>query len=96
MCLPVGVCVWFLLVHGYVQSSHFNIPLRLIVPAFGPALPSQTVIIGFTCSPHALCSEEHHFVLHPPFPKTSLLLVPHESFFDISTACIEKIRAPYA
>lgn len=78
-CAYLRVCVWFLLMHGYIQSCHFNVfPLLLKTDCscFGPVLPSQNIIIGFTCSSHALCSEEPHFVLHPPFPKTSLLLLP--------------------
>lgn len=58
------------------DKSSFQLLLKADCSCFGPALPSQTTAIGFTRSSHALCSEEHHFVLHPPFPETSLLLLP--------------------
>lgn len=44
MCLPA--CVWFLLVHGYIQSCHFNIPLRLIVPALDQRFPLKTSLVS--------------------------------------------------
>lgn len=72
MCLPacvVSTCAW--LFPKVVIST-----VKTNCSCFGPALPSQNTVIGFTCSSHALCSEEHHVVLHPPFPKTSLLLLP--------------------
>lgn len=62
--------VWFLLVHGYFKKLSFQLLLKTDCSCFGPALPSQNTVIGFTCSSHALCSEEHHFVLHPPLSKT--------------------------
>lgn len=64
------VCVWLLPVHGSkaaIIAEHWLI-------SFGSVLRSQNVIIGCTCS-LSLCSAEHHFMLHPPFSKTSLFAV---------------------
>lgn len=79
MCLPECVCVCgFHLCMVTYTVVIFKTPLLLKAgcSCFGPALPSQNVTFGFTCSSHALCSEEHRFVLHSPPPKTSLLLLP--------------------
>lgn len=102
MCLPACVCVSVCVVstrawlHTKVTISTSHLLLKTDCSCFGPVLPSQNVIIGFTCSSHALCSEEPHFVLHSPFtPRLHCCFchsAPLESLFNVTTACIEKIR----
>lgn len=80
--LPEWECVsmWSLLVHDFLQRCHFKHPtnhLRLVVHALDQRLPFQNVVIHFLPAHLMLCAVKSViFVLHLPFPETSLFLLP--------------------
>lgn len=68
-CFFVLFCFLILCMVTY-RLVIFILPLLRPI-ALGPEPSSETFINGFTCSSHALCSEDifFFFVLHPLFPK---------------------------
>lgn len=104
MCLPesVCVCVWFLLVHGYIQSRHFkksHCYLRLVVAASDQLFPlrmSNWFHLLISCFVQWRASFCASSIISQDFTVAFAFQCPFESLFNITTACIEKIRIPYA